>query len=64
MQEDLLFGVYLVEVSLNCDKMSKFESADNLNMWSILLNSRKDGMNKRKNLFFFKNHESRKYRNI
>lgn len=46
-----ILGVYLAEVSLNCDKMSKFKSADNPNMWSILLNSRKNGRNKRKNPF-------------
>lgn len=45
------FEACLTEVSPNYDKMSKFKGTDNPNMWSILLNSRKDGRNKRKNLF-------------
>lgn len=44
------FEACLPEVSLNYDKMSKFKGTDNPNRWSILLNSRKDGRNKRKKL--------------
>lgn len=61
MQEDLLLRPAFFEVSLNYDKMSKFKGTDNPNMWSILLNSRKDGRNKRKKLLK-KKKKSKKYK--
>lgn len=51
MQEDHPLGVYFAEVSLDSENTSKFKSANNPNMWSIFLNSRKNGRNKRKDLF-------------